>query len=298
MSSVRGLHHFRDYGSFIQDLKRGDVVIISDVSKDSRTSASADRLLSIGISVLLNVPITAHGVLVGVMFVHYDKPHVFASEEKDFVRTVADRTREAISRIRAEHEQQLLNREISHRLKNTLAMVQAIATQTLRPIADRGPVESFTRRLQALSKAHEVLLDQERTAARMISLIETVLTQLSLPDRLKVAGPDLEIGPRAALSVALLMHELGTNALKYGAWSNGAGIVSVNWEIERQNDDDALIVRWHETGGPPVSPPETKGFGSKLIRLGLMGTGSVDLDYAPDGLRVEFRGLVWQLRQS
>ncbi len=298
MSSVSGLHHFRDYGSFIQDLKRGDVVIIPDVSKDSRTSASADRLLSIGISVLLNVPITAHGILVGVMFVHYDKPHTFTSEEKDFVRTVADRTREAVSRVRAEQEQQILNREISHRLKNTLAMVQAIATQTLRPIADRGPVESFSRRLQALSKAHEVLLAQERSAARMTSLIDTVLTQLSLPERFRVSGPDLEIGPRAALSVALLMHELGTNALKYGAWSNGTGTVSVSWEIERQNDQDALILHWRETGGPSVSPPQTKGFGSKLIRLGLMGTGSVDLEYAADGLRVEFRALVSQLRQT
>ena len=298
MASVSGLHHFRNYGSYIEDLKRGDVVIISDVSEDNRTSGSADRLLSMGISVLLNVPIIAHGVLVGVMFVHYDQPHVFTSEEKDFVRTVADRTREAVSRVRAEQEQQVLNREISHRLKNTMAMVQAIATQTLRPIADRGPVESFSRRLHALSKAHEVLLDQEWSSARMTSIIETVLAQLSLPERFRITGPDLEIGPRTALSFALLMHELGTNALKYGAWSNGTGIVSVTWQIERRNDQDTLIMHWHETGGPPVSPPQTKGFGSKLIRLGLMGTGSVDIDYAPDGLRAELRGLVAQLRQS
>lgn len=298
MSSIAGLHHFRDYGSFILDLKRGEVVIISDVSKDERTAASVDLLRSIGISVLVNVPIVSHGAFVGVMFVHYDKPHSFTAEEKDFVRTIADRTREAVSRIRAEQEQQLLNREISHRLKNMMAMVQAIATQTLRPISDRGPVESFTKRLHALSKAHEVLLDQEWTSARMTSLLSTVLSQLSLPERFRISGPDLELGPRTALSFALVMHELGTNALKYGAWSNGSGMVLVDWKIDRQNEEDTLTIHWRETGGPPVSPPHGKGFGSKLIRLGLMGNGSAEINYAPDGIHVELKGVVSQLRQS
>lgn len=298
MFSVAGLHHFRNYGSFIEDLKRGDVVMITNATTDVRTTSSAERLLSIGISALLNVPIIEHGALVGVMFVHYDRPHIFTPEEKDFVRTVADRTREAVSRIRAEQEQQVLNHEISHRLKNTMAMVQAIATQTLRPVADRGPVEAFTKRLHALSKAHEVLLDQEWNAARMTAVIQSVLAQLSLPERIAIAGPDFELGPRTALSIALLMHELGTNALKYGAWSTNTGKVSVTWEIERPNGEDALIIRWSETGGPPVTPPLGKGFGSKLIRLGLMGTGGVEIDYAPEGLHVELRGLVSQLRQS
>lgn len=296
--TLAGLHHFRDYGSFIEDLKRGEAVIIADVSKDDRTAGSSATLFSIGIAALLNVPIIEHGALVGVMFVHCDQPHSFTQEEKDFVRTIADRTREAVSRVRAEQEQQVLNHEISHRLKNTLAMVQAIATQTLRPITDRGPVEAFTSRLHALSKAHEVLLSQEWSAARMVSLIDSVLSQISLPERLTVDGPDLELGPRTALSIALLLHELGTNALKYGAWSNTDGTVSLTWEVTRQNDEDALTMRWVESGGPAVTSPQGKGFGSKLIRLGLMGTGGVDIDYATEGLRVELRGLVSQLRQS
>jgi len=295
--TVAGLHRFRDYGSFIEDLKRGDVVMIADTAKDAHTSGSAEMLRTIGIAALLNVPIVEHGTLVGVMYVHYDKPHIFTAEEKDFVRTVADRTREAVSRIRAEQEQQVLNHEISHRLKNTMAMVQAIATQTLRPIADRGPVEAFTKRLHALSKAHEVLLEQEWSAARMTAVVQSVLGQLSLPERIEITGPDFELGPRTALSIALLMHELGTNALKYGAWSNNTGKVSVAWEIEHHNGEDALIMRWSERDGPPVMQPSGKGFGSKLIRLGLMGTGGVEIDYASEGLHVELRGLVSQLRQ-
>ncbi|WP_333717893.1 GAF domain-containing protein [Agrobacterium tumefaciens] len=298
MFTVAGLHHFRNYGSYIQDLKRGETVIIPDVATDPRTSASAELLHSLGISVLVNVPIIERGAFAGVMFVHYDKPHEFSSEERDFVRAIADRTREAISRIRAEQEQQVLNHEISHRLKNTMAMVQAIATQTLRPVTDRAPVEAFTSRLRALSNAHEVLLNQDWSSARMVAVIDSVLRQLSLPERYRISGTDMEIGPRTALSLALLMHELGTNALKYGAWSSDAGTVVISWTIEDAGGENALVLEWKEQDGPPVTAPSGKGFGSKLIQLGLMGTGGVEVNFDPDGLRVTMQGLVSHLRQS
>ena len=297
MFTVAGRHQFRDYGSYIEDLKRGELIIITDVAADPRTMDSAELLNSLGISVLVNVPILERGAFVGVMFVHYDKPHEFSPEERDFVRTIADRTREAIARIRAEQEQQVLNHEISHRLKNTLAMVQAIATQTLRPITDRAPVEAFTNRLHALSKAHEVLLNQDLSFTRMVTVIDPVLRQLSLPDRYHLSGVDLEIGPKTALSLALLMHELGTNALKYGAWSTDAGRVDVSWKIKLVGDESTLILKWSEKGGPAVAPPSGKGFGSKLIRLGLMGNGGVEINYDTDGVRVTMNALVSQLGQ-
>lgn len=297
MFSVAGLHHFRDYGSYIEDLKQGELVIISDVAADPRTSDSADLLHSLGISVLVNVPILERGAFAGVMFVHYEKPHEFTPEERDFVRTIADRTREAIARIRAEQEQQVLNHEISHRLKNTMAMVQAIATQTLRSVTDRAPVEAFTSRLHALSKAHDVLLNQDWSSARMVTVIDPVLRQLSLPDRYHLSGVDLEVGPRTALSLALLMHELGTNALKYGAWSSDAGSVAVTWKIQPVGGESTLVLEWNEQDGPPVALPSGKGFGSKLIRLGLMGNGGVEVNYDPNGLRVTMHALVSQLGQ-
>lgn len=297
MFTVAGLHYFRDYGSYIEDLKRGELIIISDVATDPRTSDSAGLLNSLGISVLVNVPILERGAFVGVMFVHYEKPHEFSPEERDFVRTIADRTREAIARIRAEKDQQVLNHEISHRLKNTMAMVQAIATQTLRPVTDRAPVEAFTNRLHALSKAHEVLLNHDWSNTRMMTVIDPVLRQLSLPDRYRLSGVDLEVGPRTALSLALLMHELGTNALKYGAWSSAAGSVAVTWEIQALGGESTLVLEWNEKDGPPVVVPSGKGFGSKLIRLGLMGNGGVEIDYDPDGVRVTMHALVSQLGQ-
>jgi PAS domain S-box-containing protein len=296
--TIAGLHHFRHYGSYIEDLKRGAMLIIPDVSTDPRTSASSDLLHSIGISVLVNVPIMEHGAIVGVMFVHYDKPHDFTDEERDFVRTIADRTREAIARIRAEEQQQVLNHEISHRLKNTMAMVQAIATQTLRPVTDRAPVEAFTSRLHALSKAHEVLLGHDWSTARMAAVIDSVLSQLALSDRFTISGPDMELGPRTALSLALIMHELGTNSLKYGAWSSEKGKVSVSWSIGKTSSEDALILKWQERDGPIIRGTVGKGFGSKLIKLGLTGTGGVEVEYDANGLTVTMQALVSQLRQS
>lgn len=296
--TIAGLHHFRHYGSYIEDLKRGAMLIIPDVSTDPRTSASSDLLHSIGISVLVNVPIMEHGAIVGVMFVHYDKPHDFTDEERDFVRTIADRTREAIARIRAEEQQQVLNHEISHRLKNTMAMVQAIATQTLRPVTDRAPVEAFTSRLHALSKAHEVLLGHDWSTARMGAVIDSVLSQLALSDRFTISGPDMELGPRTALSLALIMHELGTNSLKYGAWSSEKGKVSVSWSIGKTSSEDALILKWQERDGPIIRGTVGKGFGSKLIKLGLTGTGGVEVEYDANGLTVTMQALVSQLRQS
>jgi len=274
------------------------MLIIPDVSTDPRTSASSDLLHSIGISVLVNVPIMEHGAIVGVMFVHYDKPHDFTAEERDFVRTIADRTREAIARIRAEEQQQVLNHEISHRLKNTMAMVQAIATQTLRPVTDRAPVEAFTSRLHALSKAHEVLLGHDWSTARMAAVIDSVLSQLALSDRFTISGPDMELGPRTALSLALIMHELGTNSLKYGAWSSEKGKVSVSWSIGKTSSEDALILKWQERDGPIIRGTVGKGFGSKLIKLGLTGTGGVEVEYDANGLTVTMQALVSQLRQS
>lgn len=295
--SVSGLHHFRSYGSFIEDLKAGKTVVIGNVETDPRTASHADMLKSIGIEVLVNVPILDRGIIVGVILVHFSRSYDFSYEDSVFVATVADRAREAISRIRAEEHQQILNHEISHRLKNTMSMVQAIAAQTLKPVQDRAPVEAFSNRLHALAKAHEVLLHQNWSSARMLEVIDNVLRQLAPNNRYELTGPDLEIGPRSALSLALLMHELGTNALKYGAWSSDRGNVRVGWTVETLHGEDILSLSWREADGPPVTSPTGKGFGSRLIRLGLIGTGGVDIDYDPAGLNVRMKGLVSQLRQ-
>ncbi|MBY0253223.1 MULTISPECIES: PAS domain S-box protein [Methylobacterium] len=201
------------------------------------------------------------------------------------VVTVTDLT----ARKRAAEQQDILNHELSHRLKNTLAIVQSIATQTLRGVTERHLVEAFERRVLALSRAHDVLVQKSWAAARMRSVMESVLAMQADLDRFALDGPDLDISPQAALSLSLLLHEMATNALKYGSLSAGAGKVRISWRTET-DPSPTLVLDWAETDGPPVVPPSTRGgFGSKLIRMGLLGTRVAALDYAPVGLRAEFR---------
>src|SRR5690606_38334390 len=128
-------------------------------------------------------------------------------------------------------------------------------------------------RLRALGVAHDVLMNQSWASARMQALAEGALALHAAPDRTRIAGPHVELGPRAALSLSLLLHELATNALKYGALSASDGMVDLNWRIEVEDQGATLHVTWQESGGPAVPPPARKGFGTRLIGMGL-GAGT------------------------
>ena len=276
---IAGHFAFRDYGSFIDDLKRGEVVIIADCLTDARALAGA--LLSLGIHVLINVPILVRGRLTALVFAHFDRPHPVFDKEIMFMRTVADRTQAAVARVQAEDERRILTNELSHRLKNTLTLVQSIASQTLRNAPDVETArDALSLRLIALGKAHDILLAGRRDAA---DLAEVVRGSLGLhadgPERFRLDGPPLNIGPGAALSLALILHELATNAAKYGALRTETGRVTVDWTA----DDAVLRLAWRETGGPPTAPPMRKGFGSRLIERGLAG-GEVRTTFDPAGL--------------
>jgi two-component sensor histidine kinase/PAS domain-containing protein len=204
---------------------------------------------------------------------------------------------EAIQKL-ADDAQEVLNQELSHRMKNTFAMVQAIATQTLRSVEDRGPVDAFTQRLYALSTAHDVLLKGSWTAADLGEVIRAVLATMADPERFDLSGQTVRLGSRATLSVSLLLHELATNALKYGALSVEGGRVAVSWEVVGSGEDAELMVEWQERGGPPAQEPAAKGFGSKLIQMGLVGTGGVELRYLPTGFKGTFNAPLAQVQHS
>jgi two-component sensor histidine kinase/PAS domain-containing protein len=198
----------------------------------------------------------------------------------------------------AEHRQNVINREMSHRLKNTLAMVQAIATQTLRPSSDRHLVEALEKRIQALSSAHDILFDRYWHKAPIRSLIASTLQRVVPDDRLDLEGGDVTIGPKGALSLSLVLHEMATNAVKYGALSNETGRVGLKWHVEGVGEEALFRLIWQETGGPPVQEPSRKGFGSKLIRMGLIGTGGVQTSYEPSGFKAEMTALLFQLQHT
>jgi len=298
VTTLEGLHHFREYGSFIEDLRRGDTVLIGDVTTDPRTREHSQALLDIGIRVLVNVPVFDKGQFNLVVFVHSNEPRQWSATELDFIRSVGDRLQSAIGRLLAEMDQDILNRELSHRLKNTLSIVQAIATQTLRSVGERGPIESFEKRLQALSSAHDVLIHRNWTGASIKDLVSDTLDRIGMLERADIAGPAIFIGPKATQSVMLLLHELATNAVKYGGLSNETGRVAVRWEISGPTDHPQLSVSWQEVGGPPVTEPTQRGFGSRLIRMGLLGTGNVDIRYEATGLEVVMRASLLHLQEA
>jgi len=194
-------------------------------------------------------------------------------------------------RKEAERRQQLLVGELNHRVRNTLATVQAIASQTLRRA--RSPAEfvpSFTERIQALSRAHTLLTRSAWQGTDLDSLIREQLI-LGGSDRIHAGGPPVTLEPQAALQLALVLHELGTNARKYGSLSVPEGTVSVEWTIEQTETGQILHLTWVERGGPPVTPPESTGFGTLLIERSLQqGQGGTSrISYDPEGLTCTIR---------
>jgi PAS domain S-box-containing protein len=187
----------------------------------------------------------------------------------------------------AEEHQRLMLLELNHRVKNTLAIVQAIAWQSLR--ADLAPAvvrEAFEGRLAALSAAHDVLTQQNWEAAEIGRIITTSLAPHHAGDgRVTAQGPPLALAPKSAVALSLAIHELGTNAGKYGALSQPGGRVDVRWTT----DEGRLRLTWRESGGPPVREPERRGFGARLLEHGLADElrGVVRLEFRPEGLVCE-----------
>ena len=203
---------------------------------------------------------------------------------------------EVTARIKAEADQQLLNEELSHRVKNMLAMVQAVAWQTLRGITEQAAVVAFRDRIQALSRAHDVLLQTSWAAAPLREVVNAVLGQISQIERLTIDGPEIMLGPRATLSISLLLHELATNAAKYGALACDTGRVAIVWFVDEAMQD--LVFTWREVGGPPAAEPSREGFGSRLIKAGLMGTGGVSLRFETVGFSAEMRAGLAQVQAT
>src|SRR5262249_20605443 len=205
------------------------------------------------------------------------------------IRVVHDIT----ERKQAELRQKLLLDELNHRVKNTLATVQSLATQTMR---GAGSPEQFRRsfeaRIVSLSKTHDLLTTRSWQGADLAEVASQQLAPYAMdPARLTVAGDAVALTPRAALTLSMVVHELVTNAAKYGALSTPEGRVQVQWTVERRDVDagqaaDRVTLTWQESGGPPVAPPEGRGFGSRLIERStseLDGEGQLVFD--PAGVR-------------
>jgi PAS domain S-box-containing protein len=199
--------------------------------------------------------------------------------------------RDITDRKRAEKLQRVLTDELAHRVKNTLATVQAIANQSLvRAKTPTDFVSSFTGRLQALAKAHTLLTKTSMQGADVMELVsEQVLIGAPNDNRISCSGPLLVLDAQAAMHLALVLHELATNARKHGALSVPTGRLSVTWQV-RTNGGCSLLLSWKESNGPKVSAPSAHGFGRTLIEQTVRAhDGEASVEYRTDGLTCEIK---------
>jgi PAS domain S-box-containing protein len=199
--------------------------------------------------------------------------------------------RDITERKQAEKLQRLLAEELNHRVKNTLATVQAIASQSLARARSPGDfVASFTGRVQALARAHALLTQRSLQGAEVGELVrDQVLLGAGADDRFACSGPRLMLDAQASVHLGLVLHELGTNARKHGALSVPQGRLSVSWAM-RTNGRRSLLLEWKESNGPKVSAPAAHGFGSALIEQTLRTHGGeAHIHYGANGVTCEIK---------
>ncbi|PWK69934.1 PAS domain-containing protein [Aminobacter sp. AP02] len=220
----------------------------------------------------------------------------WVSRHIDFVRDAAGKPikmfgimQDITERKEAEARQEMLKYELEHRIKNILAMVGAIASQTLRNAESVETARSaFNERLRAIADVHDLLNDTRWTNASMAKVVEGAIAAFPT-GQITTSGPAISINPKMALTLALAVNELGTNSLKYGALSVPGGRVTIEWSIAKppsRAENPTFVWKWSETGGPKVVAPDRKGFGTFLIErvFGIDFGGAVQHTFNPDGL--------------
>ena len=213
-------------------------------------------------------------------------------EARGFLKILRDRT----AQKREEEQRRLLLAELNHRVKNTLGIVQALVTQTARRTESAGALrEALEARLDALAVAHDLLTREAWRGAGLVDVVRATLAPYDgSAERVQVGGPELHLRPDAALILNMALHELATNAAKYGALSAPGGCVEVSWCLDRPAKaagGATLDLLWRERGGPPVPTAPSRGFGSRLIEDSVtyqLG-GNVRLAFAPEGVECQFQ---------
>lgn len=253
----------------------------------------------------LSVPVTSRsGEVIGGLFFGHPEPRQFnehhetlmlgiagqAATAMDNARLYRDAQLEIQQRRKAEERQGLLINELNHRVKNTLAIVQSLAQQSFkREVPSDAARANFNARLSALAAAHNILTLRHWEQALLSEIISSSVhaTAGAASVMVTAEGPEVVVSPQTAVSLAMAVHELSTNAIKYGALSSHTGTIAVTWKISESATGPRLILEWQEAGGPAVTPPGRRGFGTRMIENGLAAElqGNVVLEFARDGLR-------------
>lgn len=275
-------------------LRTGRRIIASDVETADFLAGTADLATyrQTGIRAVQSTPLVSRdGKLLGMISTHWRKSHQPSERDLRLLDILVRQAADLIERKQAEETQQLLIAELSHRVKNTLATVQAIAGQTLRSAKSNSEfMENFTGRLRALARAHSLLTNSSWAGAYLHDILCDQLTFDTGPDRIAYSGPAVFFPAQTALHLALILHELGTNARKYGALSVPDGRLGVSWTISTNGSGSAIELVWIEQNGPEVHPPHKSGLGSLLIERSLESFGAtVSTRFDPSGLFCSIR---------
>ncbi len=224
-----------------------------------------------------------------------DERHVFDLwiRSKEVTGNIVASAVDVTARYESEQTQLLLMRELDHRIKNTLQVIQAVIRRTAKR---QSTIEGFERsllgRVGAMSRAHELLAEERWLGANVSTLVRQETQSFDVGgNAIRAAGPAVRLNPKAALAIALAMHELGTNASKYGALSSPQGVVDIAWTVDRSGTEPMLVIRWQESGGPEVREPEHQGFGSMLIERSIAYEldGDASVEYRKEGLLCTIR---------
>lgn len=289
-------------------LDSADLLIIPDLMADPRTAGNSLVNVADGVRFYAGAPLIApHGEVLGMLCVidRTPRPQGLTPEQKGMLATLARQViaqlelrRAMLRRMEEDIERRQLNELLTERLNQTLAMIHGLASQTLRNVPSRGPVESFQNRLDALTEAHELLQRRKWADADMRTVVANSLSRHASSDRFMASGPSVPLAPKGAITTAMLLHELGSNAVKYGALSVPGGTVRVGWAVSGEGDDAVLRLGWAELGGPAAITPSRRSFGAKLISMGLGGGGAVSEDFGEAGYCASFEAPLSHLQKE
>lgn len=279
--------------SFCQHtLRQASLLVIPDLTQDPRTAGSSlvtdAPNLRFYAGALLKSP---SDETIGTICVMDVNPHAtglsFAQEHA--LQALARQVMELLQLRLLLRERALIARELNHRIKNTFTVVRSIARQSLNSLADAASLNTFDQRLEALSSAHKILIERDWVSGSFESVATTTLAPHAADGQASFDGPQIDINPSAAVSLSLLLHELATNAIKYGALSTPSGRVAIAWRVHGRDAEAELVLSWRESGGPPTLLPSQTGFGTRLIRSGLHGARKAELSFKPLGFEAEFK---------
>lgn len=269
---------------------RNEPVYVSDIATDPLWTDFKNVALSHGLKACWSMPIRSRSNRVlGTFALYHREPRAPGGQEKEIAELMTKIAALAIEHERDRGQRQLLIDELTHRVKNMLAVILSIFGGTLRGRSEPAAYKAFEERLIALSKAQNLLTHSGWSNVNLHELVTAAVNPfVTDQQRLSVEGPAANIPARLTLPLALSLHELCTNAAKYGALATEKGRISINWTYTGGSDGPKLLFRWSEAAGRPVSPPSRQGFGSRLIRTAFASDGcTVNMDYRPEGLVCE-----------